>query len=225
MNKRIVRVFMSIMLLVGISVTGCTQISFWGKGIGEPKKTEYKLRDDNVFVLGEEIELMQLTEDDEQQSVARYMVKSAKVYASPVNAGLTKEQIIRVDDQRAIMKGEDVTLEQIIESPILIIDMVITNEDQEEFNVSNFVLVEMQENLDMEVISSACYFSGGMHMEESGVDHYYHYVLAPGESAEIKLGYYLGADTYKLSDLFLADRAYAEENLIHYVELGLQGDI
>ena len=57
------------------------------------------------------------------------------------------------------------------------------------------------------------------------MDNYYHYEMKEGENKELRLGYYLGADEYQLDNLFLADQGYADEQFIHYIELGLQGKV
>lgn len=117
-----------VLLLISIFITGCSGISNLEKGFGETKQTEYKLQDDNVFSLGEEIGLIEPTEEEPAHVTAKYIVKSVQIYTSPKEAGLSEEQLVGyVDDQRAIMKGEAATLERIISAPILIIDISITN--------------------------------------------------------------------------------------------------
>ena len=56
-----------VLLLISIFITGCSGISNLEKGFGETKQTEYKLQDDNVFSLGEEIGLIEPTEEDKVQ--------------------------------------------------------------------------------------------------------------------------------------------------------------
>lgn len=227
MKKRKGKWVLNFLIMSSFVMTGCSQGIFFGKGSEKDiQAIEYFMEDDRVYQLEKEVPYFGPANEELENPDAKFIVKSAKVYNNPAEFGLTIDQIRKVDDQRAIEKNQKITKEVIMEAPIVILDISLTEiEEIPNNNISNFTLVELAEDNQMKIISAPCYFSEGVHDTKSAVDGYYHYTLEPEESMEFQIGFYLGADDYQLENLYLADQGEAEAERIHYIDMNLKGGL
>lgn len=203
-------------LLTGVMVTACSDYGgeYLGKGSSEPVERTYRITEKHLYHIGDSIDLMVPLPGNEKNIFIQYTVNSVTLYSTPTEAGVTKEQINMVD----YPKNLNLSIEEIMNSPMIVADMTITNVNDEDPTVSRFCLVEKKENGEIEGISTPCYYSQG---EDVGGAKYYHYTLLPGQSTDMKMGWYINPQDYKFESIYLTDNLNGDEEITNYVDLGL----
>lgn len=211
------RIF-SVLCVSSILLTGCSQVV----GINTKKDDttivddqKYYVSEEHEYQLGEEIERKEpLPENDKNISI-RYKVNNATLYDTPSKAGIKKEQIMT---NISMNLDKSLTSENVMNGQMLLLDMTITNVNCDDFSIAVFSLVEKQEDNEMMWVGYPCYYSEGKDAQSSK---YYHYSLLPGQSVDMKIGWYVGSGNFKLQNLYLTDNLNADEEIISYVDLGL----
>ena len=129
---------------------------------------------------------------------------------------MQKEEIMPIIEYPK--SGVLVSVDEAMNSPMLILDVTVTNVNSEDCNISIFQLVEKGKDNEVIWIGSPCYYSEGKDVESSK---YYHFPLLPAQSVNMKIGWYINPDDCDLGKIYLTDNLNGGEEYTSYVNLKL----
>ena len=205
--------FIFCIALILISITGCSKIS---KGKGKTIEQKYYVNQEREVQLGDIVEKKEPLQGNEENISIRYTVNQATLYNNPTEASVRKEEIMPIIEYPK--SGVLVSVDEAMNSPMLILDVMVTNVNSEDCNISIFQLVEKGKDNEVIWIGSPCYYSEGKDVESP---EYYHFPLLPAQSVNMKIGWYINPDDCDLGKIYLTDNLNGGEEYTSYVNLKL----
>lgn len=187
---------------------------------GDEKVVEqtYKMTETQIHSIGDLIDKVDPIPENEKNVSVQYKINSATLYTTPAEAGIHENQIARVEYQKNLEKGIELSKEEVMQSPMIIVDVTITNINEEDPTISMFHLVERKAKGHVEDIGSPCYYSMGQEVDSQK---YMHFSLLPGQNIDMKIGWYINPEDYALKTIYLTDNLNGDEKRTNYVNLGL----
>lgn len=222
--KKINHVTRGLCCVVGLlAITGCSNIGEnMGKGSDDVVEKIYTLKEESVYEIGDTIDKIVPIPENEKNVSLRYTVNNVRMYSNPTEAGIHEGEIGMVEYEKYALQGIEVKSEDVMHSPVILIDMTITNINEDAPSISTFALVEKNANGEIEAIGLPCYYSLG---EEIGSSKYFHFNLLPGQSTDVQVGWHINPDIFDLESVYLTDNLYSNEEFTAYVDLELTGGV
>lgn len=218
-NKYYVKKFsiVSVSMLV-LLCSGCAEWKKkWESENGIMYENQISIEEEQIHHIGEEIARVCPTMENEENVSMNYMIEKVTMVSDFEEIGIREEQVMASIEY--IKNGDFMTItsEDMKKNPMLILDIKITNVNEEDPNISTFTLVKRKGD-EIEQFTSPCYYSLGKDIKE---EEYYHFSLEKGDTTDVRVGYYIDKEEERLEDVMLTDNYGGDDEITNYVDLGL----
>jgi len=181
-----------------------------------------------IVDMGKDVLAIDIIEGELILDALRYTVKTAKIFNSYTEAGITASAMLPFVDNELLNENGDLKPNVMF----LLVELIVENVRAEpETSITNFLLIhadKLNETLDKSVevdfydLPYPCYFSDPTADEnENDWSRYYFFYLPVNHRKNLSVGWYVDLDEWNQSNLYLVFNRDHETDVERFVSLGL----